>query len=170
MFPGSFDPIHSGHLQAGLEKLSALDLLLFIPIKNNPHKKLKANFSQRCQMIDLAILDLVKNHQYQANQLRLKKIKNNKKYNFGLAEIQNIVLEYPEYQPFILIGEDNVNSFQKWQNYTKIIKLAPPIILNHVKNADKKISSSDIKLGLNSAGHLLPEQATYIAKNKLYPL
>jgi nicotinate-nucleotide adenylyltransferase len=59
LFGGTFNPIHLGHLRAGVEiqETFALDHLLFIPTAIPPHKK-STNllpFAQRWKMLQLAI-------------------------------------------------------------------------------------------------------------------
>jgi nicotinate-nucleotide adenylyltransferase len=59
LFGGTFNPIHLGHLRAGLEiqEAFALDRLLFIPTAVPPHKKYAGllPFAQRWKMVQLAI-------------------------------------------------------------------------------------------------------------------
>ncbi|MBF0275041.1 MAG: adenylyltransferase/cytidyltransferase family protein, partial [Nitrospinae bacterium] len=40
LYPGTFNPIHNGHLQTALETLEnlALDQIIFIPTGSPPHK------------------------------------------------------------------------------------------------------------------------------------
>lgn len=170
LFPGSFDPIHAGHIKAGTLGLSPRDLLFFIPIKNNPNKQLQASFYHRCRIINLAIEDLISTGSCLEGQILVKKIKNRKKYNFGLSEIQDISKNYPGYQLFLLIGEDNLINLKYWKNYDQIVKLAPPLVLEHIKKNDKKISSSNLKKDKGFNKHLSLKQIAYINKHNLYQM
>jgi len=59
LFGGTFNPIHLGHLRAGIEVREAfnLDKLLFIPSAHPPHKTADqvANAEDRLEMVRLAI-------------------------------------------------------------------------------------------------------------------
>ena len=58
LFGGTFDPIHSGHIQAGLAAASehSLDRILVIPCGHPPHKpeSCGASYEQRYKMVQLA--------------------------------------------------------------------------------------------------------------------
>lgn len=61
IFGGTFDPVHLGHLhiaKTAREKLD-LDLVIFIPCKQSPHKERAtlANERERCAMLSLALDD-----------------------------------------------------------------------------------------------------------------
>ena len=58
LFGGTFDPIHSGHIQAALAAAAehSLDRILVIPCGNPPHKpeSCGASYEQRYRMVQLA--------------------------------------------------------------------------------------------------------------------
>jgi nicotinate-nucleotide adenylyltransferase len=59
LFGGAFNPVHLGHLRAGLEiqEAFALDKVLFIPTALPPHKETRdlISFSHRLRMVRLAV-------------------------------------------------------------------------------------------------------------------
>ena len=62
LFGGSFDPVHLGHVQIARAARKALDLnlVIFIPCRQSPHKDrgATADESERLEMLELATADL----------------------------------------------------------------------------------------------------------------
>ncbi len=56
IFGGTFDPIHSAHLEMARQAADqfALDRVLFIPAGNPPHKHADTPFEHRYRMVELA--------------------------------------------------------------------------------------------------------------------
>ena len=56
IFGGTFDPIHSAHLEMARHAADQyqLDRVLFIPAGNPPHKHAEASFEHRYRMVELA--------------------------------------------------------------------------------------------------------------------
>jgi nicotinate-nucleotide adenylyltransferase len=56
IFGGTFDPIHSAHLEMARRAAEQyrLDRVLFIPAGNPPHKHAEASFDHRYRMVELA--------------------------------------------------------------------------------------------------------------------
>src|SRR6266853_1031390 len=56
IFGGTFDPIHSAHLEMARRAADQfqLDRVLFIPAGNPPHKHAEAPFEHRYRMVELA--------------------------------------------------------------------------------------------------------------------
>lgn len=61
MFGGSFDPVHSGHVQVARHSLQSLgaDRLIFIPARRSPHKSdFPTSGHHRIEMVRRAIADI----------------------------------------------------------------------------------------------------------------
>ncbi len=56
IFGGTFDPIHSAHLEMARRAADQyqLDRVLFIPAGNPPHKQAEVSFEHRYRMVELA--------------------------------------------------------------------------------------------------------------------
>lgn len=59
VFGGTFDPVHWGHLLAAETAFSqlSLDEVIWLPTRDPPYKQVARQFSQRLEMVQLAIAD-----------------------------------------------------------------------------------------------------------------
>jgi nicotinate-nucleotide adenylyltransferase len=128
LFGGTFNPIHLGHLRAGIEigEAFSLDRLLFIPTAVPPHKKTDdlVSFAQRWKMIQLAITgtpffrasDVEKKREgksYSIRTLRFFKEKYGKKVEL-----------------FFIIGMDAFWEINTWKEYRNLFTLSHFIVID----------------------------------------
>ncbi len=185
IFGGSFDPIHLGHLitaQTLLEKRK-LSKIIFVPAFISPHK-LEYDYSapeHRYNMVKLAISS------YKYFDISDYEINNDKiSYTFNtLAEF------YKKYDSMeLIIGFDNLITFDTWNKPDDILKLADLVVLKRtfdreVKRTHKyfedaifvdsptiEISSTEIRNRIKKAlpiDYYVPQSVkNYIEENKLY--
>ena len=119
LFFGSFDPIHTGHLIIAqyFTEFSDLDQIWFVITPQNPfkvHHRLLPD-RQRLELAELAIED---NTRLSTCDIELRL--DTPSYTINtLKKIQEI---YPS-QTFVLImGSDNLASFDHWKDYKEILK------------------------------------------------
>ena len=149
LFGGTFNPIHLGHLRAGIEIREAfsLDTLLFIPTAVPPHKQKVGllPFAQRWKMVQLAISgypffkasDVEKKNSgksYSIRTLRFFK----KKYGDGV-------------ELYFIIGMDAFWEINTWKEFQQLFSLSHFIVMdrpgysrNRLKEFLKQTVSSDI--------------------------
>ena len=185
LFFGSFDPVHKGHLIIA-EYLTAqtdLDEIWFVISPQNPFKTEKEITGQeiRKEMLELAV-------------------SNNPKFSVCDIEFlmpapqythKTLVIlkeKYPEKQFVLIIGTDNLDAFDRWNNYEKIMEMIDIYIYPrpgfeterflshpsmHLVNAPLiDISSTCIResfMNNKPAKYMLPEKVfDYINKKGLY--
>lgn len=140
LFGGTFNPIHSGHLQLAqaAQDECKLDQVLFIPAAEPPHKDASkiVSYAHRSKMVSLACLPYG---------------------DFSLCTIESH-LPYPSYTidtfealcemwvgkdivPFFLIGFDAFLEIQTWKDYEKLLAKVQFILCPRVENdiVDKEI-------------------------------
>ncbi len=128
LFGGTFNPIHLGHLRAGMEIQEAfsLDRLLFIPTAVPPHKKSDGllSFAHRLKMVRLAIPD----HSF------LKASDAEKKRKGKSYSIQTLRLFKNKYGSrvdlYFIIGLDAFWEINTWKEYRELFALSHFIVMD----------------------------------------
>lgn len=118
LFFGSFNPIHIGHLAIAnyLVEFTELNQLWFVVSPHNPLKEKASllNDTQRLNMVNIAI----------EHEPKLK----SSNIEFGLPQpnytihtLTHLSEKYPQHQFVLIMGEDNLQSLEKWKNYEAIL-------------------------------------------------
>lgn len=123
---GTFDPIHCGHLRAGLEVVEALGLqaLHLVPCHVPPHRPAPvATADQRLAMAARALLGVPR---FVLDERELKR--SGPSYTVTtLAELRAEV--GPDMPLVLLVGLDAVAGFKNWHQWEKIHSLAHLVVL-----------------------------------------
>ncbi|MEG0875707.1 MAG: nicotinate (nicotinamide) nucleotide adenylyltransferase [Oscillospiraceae bacterium] len=122
IFGGSFNPPHTGHIEAAKAALSALsaDKLLIIPAAQPPHKeqpKGGPSAEERFTLARLAFQDLPKTEVSDLEQTRDGR-------SFTIDTLRLLKAQYPGAELLLLMGTDMLLCFEKWKDYTEIFKIA----------------------------------------------
>lgn len=133
IFGGAFNPVHNGHINLAksyLESLS-LDKLLIIPTANPPHKTALglASEENRLNMLSLAFKDIDKAEISDIEFHRRKK-------SYTYDTIKEIRKSYINDKIFLIIGEDQFLSFDKWYRYRDL--LSEVVLCTAAREPDKK--------------------------------
>ncbi len=124
---GTFDPIHIGHLRAGLEALQALRLesVHFIPCQQPVHRKHPlANAEHRANMISLAI-DAIPEFALDTREL------NRSTPSYMFETLTSLRDEVGKITPlYLLIGMDVFQDFDTWHAWEKLIDLVHIVVLS----------------------------------------
>ena len=177
IFGGGFDPVHLGHINMALIARDALKAkVVFVPAKVAVWKKESIDAIHKVNMLKLAIEDY---DGFSIDEYELKQ--DNQPYSF--ETISYYKKKYPKDCLYLLIGQDQANSFHLWKQAEEIANKAqivyfrrPKLELNH-ENVEKyrmieldgdeiEVSSTDIR-ELKSARVPL-KVLEYIEQNGLY--
>ena len=177
LFPGSFNPIHLGHLtiaQRAYEKL-ALDEVWFVLTPQNPLKKNSTllAFKNRWQLLKLA---LRKKKYFKSSQIERYLFKP----NYTSKTIRFLKIRYPFYDFTLILGEDNLTNFDQWKHSKWLLKTIPiafykrssrdslkKAILQKISLISKEvitISSSEIRMKLQKKKFSQKDVETYLLK------
>ena len=188
LYFGSFNPIHKGHIALAewVVEQGLCDELIFIVSPQNPlkeQKELAPEFSryEMCEMacsasrypeqIKVSAVEFVlEKPSYTINTLRYLR------ENFGA-----------EMQFSILLGADNIESFDRWRNYEEILSDYPLFVYPREGYSVEKFADKitfltdaplfdyaatdirkDIAQGKNFTDKVCPAVTKYIIQNKLY--
>jgi nicotinate-nucleotide adenylyltransferase len=182
LFGGSFDPIHKGHLQIANEllKKQIVNQVWFIPCGNHPFNKNLSPGKERIKMINLAI----------ENNPKLKVIEleiNSKETSYTSKTIKTLKDNFPKDEFYFVIGTDNLQDLEKWNDFEFLKKKVDFILMNrpgfnfvnypkikikYYLDIQNNMSSSQIRENLEkgvSIKGLVPERVgKYIKKEGLY--
>lgn len=117
IYGGSFDPVHNGHINAArnfMEELS-LDKIIIVPAYCSPFKKgLAVTPSQhRLNMCNIAFGNAEGFEVSDAEILRADE-------GYMSDTVAQIREQYPDAELFLLLGSDQLLTFQKWHAWSKI--------------------------------------------------
>lgn len=185
IYGGTFDPIHMGHLitaQFILEERN-LNKIVFIPAYISPHKTqvLSVEGMHRIEMVKLAI-DGYKYFQYSDYEI------NKGGVSYTIDTLHELKKKYEDIE--LIIGYDNLLSFDTWHKPDEIVTLAKLLVLKRKIGGDinqfnkyfseaKFIDSPTIEISSTSIRErirknlpidfLVPEKVKeYIISNNLY--
>lgn len=179
LFGGSFDPIHTDHIniiKSCKEKLK-FDEVWVIPAFVNPFKQIStSSVSQRIEMIKMATanLDYVVINEYEIS-------KEEKSYTYNTVE--QFTKNYPDYKFSFIMGSDQLDNLEKWNYFGELIKLVDFKVFlrsnNYNKNIIKKyniqtfefdnnyLSSTQIR-SVQNLNLQIPKVNNYINNNLMY--
>lgn len=127
IFGGSFDPVHTGHVEAVNSFLDSglIDEVWILLTPTPPHKtdQKQAGFSHRLKMLQLVFSD---HDNVQISDLE----KDLPTPSYTLQTIRHLKEEYPENLFFLCIGEDSLESFHKWYKYNEILDECTLLVVN----------------------------------------
>ena len=185
IFGGAFNPIHDEHVNM-IKRLLTLDKVesvILLPSANPPHKSCDTSFSQRVEMIELALEGL--------ERVEICDIESKDDGKHYTCEVLPKLKDIYQDVAFV-IGGDSLEDFHKWKNPQEIIKICPLYVFTRgqsdkfdealeywrAKGADiklcdyhpKDISSTLIRYNaaLGEYDDLCPKVAEYIKSNGLY--
>ena len=120
LFGGSFDPIHLGHLAIAEALLTAgpLERVLFLPARRSPHKDREgATASDRFAMVSLAIANRPR---FEVSRIDLDR----PAPSYTIDTVARLLEEAPPgWEPFWIIGEDNLDALQTWREIDRLFEL-----------------------------------------------
>ncbi len=118
LYFGSFNPVHIGHLIIANYCLtfSEMDALYFVLSPQNPLKEEKdlLGEQQRLEMLKMAIQD---NAALQISDVEFRL----PKPSYTIDSLKQLKIEHPKASFHILLGEDNLQDFDKWKDYESIL-------------------------------------------------
>jgi nicotinate-nucleotide adenylyltransferase len=123
---GTFDPIHMGHLILGekaYEQLG-LDLVLFMPSGNPPHKQNRrgrASDEQRVEMVRRAIEG---NPHFALSLTEM----NEEGYTYTFRTLETLREQNPDTEYYFIIGADSLYSFDTWMEPGRICQACTMVV------------------------------------------
>lgn len=189
LLSGVFDPIHIGHVEAGLVALSACELeQVLLLIEKKPHRKDKPTpIAKRKEMADLATADFTLINVFDTDEPNIT-------YKKTMPILKK---RFPGAKFCMILGSDAIDSFDKWDDVDDLFSEVEMCVvlrdnkksksvkkqLEALKNKHPKlkyeivpavwspVSSSNIRKQIAKEGSsdlVHRNVMSYISKNKLY--
>ncbi|MGZ3903423.1 MAG: nicotinate (nicotinamide) nucleotide adenylyltransferase [Bacteroidia bacterium] len=119
LFFGSFNPIHVGHMVLAnyMLEFTDLDEVWFVVSPHNPLKDKKTLLAQnhRLAMVRLAVED---HDGLKASNIEFKL----PQPSYTINTLAHLKEKYPKKEFSLIMGMDNLQTFEKWKNYEQILK------------------------------------------------
>ncbi|ALD66613.1 nicotinic acid mononucleotide adenylyltransferase [Spiroplasma cantharicola] len=135
LFGGSFDPVHSDHIniiKSCKENLN-FDEVWIMPAYVNPFKTLStSSVTQRLDMLKIAVkdLDYVKVKTYEISK---------QTSSFTYDTVKYYKTKYPEISFSFVMGSDQLDNFEKWDHFNQLIKEIDFKVFLRKKDFNQKI-------------------------------
>ena len=122
IYGGTFNPIHTGHLQAAKQALTALNLsrVLLIPDRIAPHKDIPAGSPTPQQRLDMLHLAADKCPGLEVSDIELRR----EGVSYTYLTVEELKQAYPNAELVLLMGTDMFLSFPTWRHPERILKNA----------------------------------------------
>ena len=190
---GVFNPPHNFHFTIANEILknnSDIEKIIFVPTNDTYSKPDVINSKHRFNMLKI-ICD--KNPNLEVSRFEI----DSEKQPYSEETLEHFTKLYPDHKISLIIGSDNIKTFNTWHNYPSILEKYSPIVFerdndslnsiinntdflkpykNFIKSSKCCISSdlsatkvrNRIKNNLSIDNYVPDEIKDYINKNKLY--
>jgi nicotinate-nucleotide adenylyltransferase len=118
LFPGSFNPIHLGHLIVADSALREFPLeeIWFVISPQNPLKKQYHMLSQELRS-KLLLMSIMDNPKFKMQLIEFTM----PKPSYTADTLRELSKEYPEHEFYLLMGTDILPDFPKWKDYNYIL-------------------------------------------------
>ena len=120
IYPGSFNPVHIGHLViAGyMAEFTDLDEVWMVVSPRNPHK-LTSDMLQDYHRLELVKLAIGVNKKIKASDVEFRLTKP----SYTINTIQFLKEKNPADEFVLIVGEDNLPAFDQWKDHDQILQL-----------------------------------------------
>ena len=122
IYGGTFNPPHTGHLQAAKQAVEVLDLdqLLMIPDRIAPHKDIPAGSPTPEQRLEMLRIALAGEEKILPSDIELRR----EGVSYTYLTLEALRVQYPEEELILLMGTDMFLTLDAWKEPERICELA----------------------------------------------
>lgn len=125
LYGGSFDPVHTGHIQIARTVLTQLnfDRVVFIPAAVSPLKpeSMRADRDARLEMLRLATAN---EPAFQVDRQEIDR----SDISYTIDTVRSFQAQYPKAKLFWILGSDQRNILPRWRSIEALVKLVTFIV------------------------------------------
>lgn len=171
LFFGTFNPIHVGHLIIAnhMAEYGGLDEIWMVITPHNPHKK-KSSLLPDYHRLEMVYLATASYEKIKPSDIEFGL----PQPNYTTHTLAHLSEKFPTHQFTLIMGEDNLNTFNKWKNHEAILsdyqiivypRLTPTILPEELANHPKikkvdapvvEISSTFIRKNIAQGKNIRP--------------
>ncbi|MEI7595698.1 MAG: nicotinate (nicotinamide) nucleotide adenylyltransferase [Bacteroidota bacterium] len=120
LFFGSFNPIHSGHLIIAnyMVSHSDLDEIWFVVSPHNPLKQKKTLLADN-HRLEMVRISIENSQKLKVSDIEFKM----PQPSYTIDTLVYLQEKFPQYKFCLIIGADNLQTFNKWKNYKEVLKM-----------------------------------------------
>lgn len=136
IYGGAFDPVHNGHLALvkGLLSAGYCSHVKLVPAAHSPLKN--KSFASGIHRINMLSLAFSSNSFVEIDELEIDR----HGASWTIETVRTLTKDFPNTKFKLIIGQDNLASFNKWKNYEEILNLVSIIV---VPRGDGKMAIPD---------------------------
>ena len=122
IYGGTFNPPHTGHLQAAKQAVEVLDLdlLLMIPDRIAPHKDIPAGSPTPEQRLEMLRIALAGEEKIRTSDIELRR----EGVSYTYLTLEALREQYPQEELILLMGTDMFLTLDAWKEPERICQLA----------------------------------------------
>jgi nicotinate-nucleotide adenylyltransferase len=161
LYFGSFNPIHIGHAhiaqQAQIQQ--HLDLVWLVVSPQNPFKQNDA-LAPEHHRLAMAQLAFATNDTLRVSDIEFSL----PRPSYSIVTLREFIRQQPNANYFLIVGEDNLNSFQYWKDFDLLLELAELLVYprsNEAVTVPDALSRFASRIHILN-GAILPVSATHI--------
>ena len=127
IFGGTFDPIHNGHLQAArrVQKLFAIDQLIFMPACVPPHKR-NANIASAFHRFAMLALATEADAAFKISTVEL----DNPDRPYAVDTVSMVQAEFGvQWRVFFVMGADSWSELTTWHEWQRLLAMCDSIVV-----------------------------------------
>ena len=161
IYPGSFNPVHVGHMviAAYMAEFTDLDEVLMVVSPRNP-LKMPHDMLQDYHRLDLVKLAIGDSPKIKASDAEFKL----PRPSYTINTIKYFQEQYPENEYVLIAGEDNLATFDKWKNHEEILQRCMLYVYPRLNIAQSKFHSHP-KVKLLKEVPVMEISATFIRES-----
>ena len=167
IYGGTFNPPHTGHLQAAKQAVETLglDMLLMIPDRIAPHKEIPAGSPTPDQRLEMLRIALAGEEKITASDIELRR----EGVSYTYLTLEGLRDLYPDAELTLLMGTDMFLSFESWKEPWKIMDMASIGVFYRGEKGEKlAIETQKQKLQAEGAQiHLVQNNVINISSTQL---
>ena len=134
IFGGSFDPPHRAHVHLPEQVRQAIeaDVVVYLPAGRAPHKldKVQTDPAHRLAMLRLALADAVAASTAVVLDDEIRRVAADGRPSYTVDTLEALKQRIaPGAEMRLLIGTDQVNIFESWKDWQRILQLAEPVVM-----------------------------------------